>query len=130
MSAPSAPIQIPAGIYARPCTQPIYDPETGRTIGEIIEIATVRCPVCRAPVTELDGQFWALGFPYFASLHKDCAPHFRYDEQWPHEQPMAFYTGRRPRRNSLNTPPATPPTAVQIMRSQNPQLSPVPNFCL
>jgi hypothetical protein len=49
-------------------------------------------------------MFFYLGDPYYALLHKECAPFFSFTGMWPHAQPANYYTGRSQRVVPGKTP--------------------------
>lgn len=54
-------------------------------------VLALRCPVCRKDV---DAPFLALGEPYHCVVHRNCAPHFPFDGNYPHELPIALLIRR------------------------------------
>lgn len=46
-------------------------------------VLSMVCPVCELQVQDFG---MALGEPYFCMLHRHCAPHFRFDGEWPHNR--------------------------------------------
>jgi len=54
-------------------------------------ILSLRCPVCRRDVTP---PMLALGEPYHCVVHRQCAPHFAFDGQYPHDLPIAHMLNR------------------------------------
>lgn len=42
-------------------------------------------------------MFFYLPDPYYAIIHKECAPFYGFAGMWPHSQPANYYTGRSQR---------------------------------
>lgn len=63
----------------------------GRHVASIQLVMSPNCIVCRLPITEADGAFYAVDHPYYGCMHRRCSPHFRFDGEWPHPFPIAQY---------------------------------------
>jgi hypothetical protein len=59
-------------------------------------VMTSSCVKCRQPITVADGAFFVAGDPYFAAMHRRCAPFFVYDKEWPHPYPFGYYMKTQP----------------------------------
>ena len=56
-------------------------------------VMTSTCVKCKQPITAADGAFFVADKPYYAAMHRRCAPFFIYDGEWPHPYPNAYYLG-------------------------------------
>lgn len=52
------------------------------------------CVQCGRKISPADGMFYYLGSPYYAAIHKECAPFWGYNGMWPHSQPAVYYMNR------------------------------------
>lgn len=59
-------------------------------------VMNVVCVKCRLPITVADGAFFVAGEPYFAAMHRKCAPFYTYNGEWPHVYPYGFYMSKTP----------------------------------
>lgn len=57
------------------------------------------CVQCARRIAASDGLYYYLGDPYFAVLHKECAPYFPFNGLWPHLMPMNYYVTKSDRPN-------------------------------
>lgn len=68
----------------------------GNHLCHYVHPMTTLCVQCKKPVLPDDGVFMAVGHPYYAVLHKWCAPHFTYNGEWPHPYPSSVYNKKAP----------------------------------
>jgi hypothetical protein len=72
----------------------ILNPFTEKQTARVTPVMSVLCIHCRRKISGRDGMFYFLGDPYFALIHKECAPYFNYNGLWPHSQPIGFYVNK------------------------------------
>jgi len=48
------------------------------------------CATCKKRIKD-DCVVYALGYPYFCTVHHSCLPFFDYNSGWPHDKPMQHY---------------------------------------
>jgi len=70
---------------AEQCTLP-----TGELLFAYINVFSSQCPHCKKECIG-SKHFFAVGAPYYCLLHHECAPHFQFNNQWPHPYPASVY---------------------------------------
>lgn len=69
-----------------------HNPYDGNISATVIPIMTPICIHCQRVISPDAGLFYAIPAPYYAVIHKECAPFFQYRNQWPHREPWEFYS--------------------------------------
>ena len=72
----------------------IVNPEKNKGEISIHQVMTPVCVGCRRKISGKDGMFLYLPDPYFAVIHKECAPFYHFLGVWPHSQSFYHYAGK------------------------------------
>jgi len=70
----------------------VSHPTSGKQFAQAILVMRPTCVHCNTPLVT-EQRFYAVGAPYYAALHEQCAPLFRFDGRWPHPGPLVAYAG-------------------------------------
>ena len=73
----------------------------------ILPAMTPVCVGCQRRISSKDGLFLYLPDPYFALIHKECAPFFTFSGVWPHRQTYHYYISKNNRPQPGKTPSPT-----------------------
>ena len=69
-------------------------PETKPQQAGFFPIMSPVCLHCGKEIKTADGMFYALMRPYYASIHRWCAPFYSYPNTWPHTFPYTYYNNK------------------------------------